>query len=334
MGEFLEQEKRRQIAWLAGTASVIPEAKRPGLHSTGKVLPYCLPPEHAAQNLMPVIRERAMAYFRTQGIKWHDDSMAGPSNHLADSQICCVNFLMPLGTSERVLLALFKRYFPDIRNVLPMDQGALVAFEWIGAENYLKEKVRPGAERTRGSMFTSVDAAVMFGTSTGRKVIVLIEWKYTESFTGASLRYSRNGTDRTTIYQHLWDKESCPIDKAKVPSFSSLFHEPFYQFMRQQCLASEMELARELGADQVYLMHFSPRANTDFRAVTSPELRHLASTATEVWKRAQKDGSRFLPVHTEDFFDKAVLLSDPSMEVYWNYLAARYGTMLNLQAER
>lgn len=333
MGEFLQHEKQGQIAWLARTDQVSDAAKQGGLHSSGKPYPFCLAPDHTEENLMPLIRERALRYFKEHGIKWHDATGDGPSTHLADSQVCCVNFLMPLGSSEQVLLALFKRYFPEIKEVLPMDNGELVAFEWIGAENYLKEKVRPGEARTRGSMCTSVDAAVMFGTTTGQKIIVLIEWKYSESYTDLSLRYSKNGTDRTTIYQHLWDKESCPINKATVPSFGSLFHEPFYQFMRQQCLASEMELAHELGSDQVYLMHLSPKANTDFRAITSAALRHLGNTATEVWKHVQKDGTRFLPLYTEDFFDKAVLAKEPALAGYWNYLAARYGSMVNLQTE-
>lgn len=330
MGTFLELEKQRQVAWLAHTEDVENNAKHGGLHSSGRYLPYCLPPEHSTQNLMPGIREEALRYFAANGISWHDATNGGPSTHLADSQVCCVNFLMPLGTSEGVLLALFQRYFPNINSVLPMDTGASIAFEWIGAENYLKEKVKPSEARSRGAMCTSVDAAVMFGTTNGQRIIVLIEWKYTESYTGLSLRYSKNGTDRTHIYQHLWDKETCPIDQAKAPTFESLFHEPFYQFMRQQCLASEMRAARELGADEVYLMHLSPRANIDFRAVTSAELRHLGSTATEVWKGLQKDSSKFLPVYTEDFFDRNILAQDPTLAEYRRYVASRYGSILDL----
>jgi hypothetical protein len=40
-----------------------------------------------------------------------------------------------------------------------------------------------------------------------------------------------------------------------IPHFDSLFFEPFYQFMRQQFLAHEMEKAHELGADEVNLLH-------------------------------------------------------------------------------
>jgi hypothetical protein len=35
-------------------------------------------------------------------------------------------------------------------------------------------------------------------------------------------------------------------------AYDALFYEPFYQFMRQQFLAHEMELVHEMGADRVY----------------------------------------------------------------------------------
>lgn len=328
MGEFLQKVKVGQIKWLANTATVTPEAKRPGLHSIGKMLPYCIPAEHAAQNLMPAIREKAVEYFRAHGIKWHDHSIAGPSNHLADSQVCCVNFLMALAGSEDLLINLFRRYFPNIIEVLPMDEGELVAFEWIGAKNYLKEKIRPGEKRVRGSMCTSADAAVMFKTHSGRKIIVLIEWKYSESYKEESYRFARSGTDRMTIYQHLYDKDNFPVDKSKLPAFESLFYEPFYQFMRQQCLAREMETAHELGADEVYVMHLSPKANKDFGAVTSAELRQLGSTATEVWQALLVDKSRFLPLHIDEFFDNKLMCGYPDLRDHWNYLRDRYASVL------
>ncbi|MCF8277919.1 MAG: hypothetical protein K9J17_14390 [Flavobacteriales bacterium] len=330
MGKFLEQQKKEQANWKLLTGHLTEQAKGQGYYAPERPYPFCLPLENSDQNLFAPIRDSAIDYFKAHKIKWHDHIEDKPSSHLCDSQVCCVNLLMSLNISESVLVKLFQRYFPDIRNTVPMDADSIIALEWIGLENYLGEKTKGKAERTRGANFTSVDGAVMFETASGKRIIVLIEWKYCESYGSTSYKISKNGTDRTTIYSHLWEKEPCPIDKAKVPSFDSLFFEPFYQFTRQQFLAHEMELAKEFGADKVYLMHLSPQANTDFQRITSKELSHLGDSATHVWKNLQTDPDKFIPVYTEDFFDKKIILSDPKMHDYWEYISSRYKSILNI----
>lgn len=66
--------------------------------------------------------------------------------------------------------------------MLPMEEGEFpdryVSFEWIGHEDYLKEKKSKDGRRTRGANCTSADAAVMFDREDGLRQIVLIEWKY------------------------------------------------------------------------------------------------------------------------------------------------------------
>jgi len=47
---LLRQEKQRQIEWKQTTDHLSPEAKQPGLFR-GKACRFCLPPEHAAENL-------------------------------------------------------------------------------------------------------------------------------------------------------------------------------------------------------------------------------------------------------------------------------------------
>ncbi len=329
MGKFLQQEKLGQAAWKVRTNALSEKAKKDGIYKNGNTYTFCLPLESSTENLFEEIRDKSINYFKNHGIKWHDNNGDFPSSHLCDSQVCCVNFLMPLINSEEVTLNLFKRYFPDITKVLSMDEDSFVSFEWIGKENYLKEKIKFGTTRTRGANCTSVDASIMFETTTGKKIVVLIEWKYSESYSSTSYLYSKNGTDRTTIYQHLWDKKNCIIDKNKVPSFKSLFFEPFYQFTRQQFLAKEMELANELGAEEVYLMHLSPKVNTDFKEITSVDLKSLGNSATDVWKNLVKDSSKFLPLYIEEFFSKKIITKQNSMLPYWNYISERYSTIIN-----
>jgi hypothetical protein len=328
MAKFLQQEKLIQIEWKSKTSHLSLDAKKEGIFKNGITYPFFLPSQTSYENLFYEIREKAIFYFKNHGIEWHDNNGEAPSSHLCDSQVCCVNFLLPLTFSKEITLSLFKRYFPTINKVLNMDDDSFVSFEWIGKENYLKERLIPGTERTRGANCTSVDASIMFETETGKRIIVLIEWKYTESYTTKSYKIARSGRDRTTIYKHLWDKETCPIDKSKVVSFDSLFFEPFYQFTRQQFLAQEMEMARELGADEVFLMHISPKANEDFKTITSKELNGLSDSATGTWKECLKETSKFIPVYIEDFFDSNIITKDKKMQNYWEYISERYGSIV------
>ena len=208
--------------------------------------------------------------------------------------------------------------------MLPVEDGQYVAFEWIGAQNYLGEKITRNGKRTRGANFTSTDAAVMFRRPDGKKQIVLIEWKYTESYSSTWLRYAPSGTDRTAIYQHLYDAPDCPLDKTKIQHFEDLFIDPFDQFMRQQFLAHEMEKARELGADVVSLLHISPAANKAFKRVTSSNLMHLGDSATGVWKKLVKPQERFAAESSEMLFGWFPVEQFPQMADWWMYIRQRY----------
>ena len=50
---------------------------------------------HAEENLHPAVGAKALRYFRSRKIRWHDGKGAAPSNHLCCAQSCCVNFWFP-----------------------------------------------------------------------------------------------------------------------------------------------------------------------------------------------------------------------------------------------
>ena len=274
--------------------------------------------------MFPEIRQAALAYFASHGIKWHDGQNGKPSNHLCDSQVCCVNFLFAFSDKPDALASVLRPVFPDIRTMLPVENGQYVAFEWIGEENYLGEKISRNGKRTRGANFTSADAIVMFERIDGKRQIVLIEWKYTESYGGASLKIAKSGTDRTSIYRPLFRRDDCPINKELLPTFEALFYEPFYQLMRQQFLAHEMERAQELGADIVCVLHIAPDHNADFRRVTSPDLAPLGDTVTDVWKKLVQRRDRFISISTERLFGGWLMGQLPGMRGWSEYINARY----------
>ena len=324
MGRFLESEKRRLTKFKTTSAYFSLAARVDGIYK-GKPRPFCLPLACAEENLFASIRSACTAYFAQYQIKWHDGRDRRPSVHLCDSQVCCVNFLYPFADKPAALAELLRPYFPDVHHMLPVENGGFVAFEWIGQENYLREKNRRrDGVRTRGANFTSADAAVIFERQDGKRHFVLIEWKYTESYRSTSLKMAKSGTDRTAIYAPLFEREDCPLHKKLLPGFEALFYEPFYQLMRQQLLAHEMERANELGAEIVTLLHIAPEHNGDFKRVTSPELRPLGESATEVWNRLLLHPNRFASVSTEEMFTELNMERFPELVEWWKYITARY----------
>lgn len=324
MGAFLDAEKHRLAAFKATAPYFSDEARADGIYKR-RLRPFCLPRECAEENLFLGIRQSVIAYFAAQEIKWHDAQDRRPSNHLCDSQVCCVNFLFPFANQPRALAELLRPLFPTIQEMIPLEApGQFVSCEWIGQENYLEETISRNRKRTRGANFTSADAAVMFAHADGRRQIVLIEWKYTEAYSSRSVRRAKSGTDRTTIYARLFERGDCPIRKDLLSGFEDLFFDPFDQLMRQQFLAHEMERAHELGGDVVSLLHIAPTHNRDFRRVTSPALVHLGDSVTEVWKRLISAPDRFCSVNTEDLFGRFPIERFPEMASWWEYTRARY----------
>ncbi len=327
MGKFLESEKYTQVRFKAETQTISSSAKADGIYkSPDHPYPFCLPRDHAAENLYPPIRAWIRDYFACDKIKWHDGQNGNPSNHMCDSQVCCANFLFPFANQPQALAALLKPVFPDLQEMLPIEDGLYVSFEWIGEKNYLGEKISRNGIRTRGANYTSADAAVRFLRTDGRQQITLIEWKYTESYGNTCLETADSGQSRVEIYKHLWDDDGCPIDKIVLPSFESLFYEPFYQLMRQQFLAHEMEKAHELGADVVSLLHISPAHNLDFKKVTSPQLlgAGLGNSPTEVWQKVVRTPGRFIAANSEDLFGHFDPTPFEPMITWKEYITHRY----------
>ena len=115
-----------------------------------------------------------------------------------------------------------------------------------------------------------------------------------------------------------------PINPDRGPAYGDLFYEPFYQMMRQQFLAHEMEKVGELGAEVVTVVHISPAQNKELRKVTSPGLTSLGDAATAVWKSLLRTPDRFIPVHTEELFAAFDPKAFPKLIRWHDYMEERY----------
>ena len=321
---FLQTEKAR-YARIKPTASWLGEAARANGMYRGAMREFCIPQEHAVENLFSGTRDRVIEHFARNRIKWHDGIAVGPSNHLCSSMVCGVNFLSPLMDNQEAATVLLRSVFGDsVVQALPVGEGPFVEFEWVGdpSEDYLNE----GLNRTRGANATSADAAMAYGRADGGKTLVLIEWKYTESYSTQYRGAGRQGETRRKRYQELFSAPGSPVDGTRV-AYDETLYEPFYQFMRQQLLAWLMEAkGLEYGADRVRVLHLSPRANLDFERVTAPALseRYPGMKATELWGGLLKDPSLFTPAAIEDAFAPLLSDNDRVLADWRGYIRERY----------
>lgn len=295
--EYSKRERLNAVSWKQSTAHLPPEAKIDGeLESDGislGVSPVALPRAYAVHNLLQEVRVPAIRLFLEERISWHNSISDGPSNHLLDSQVQCVNALMPLvADAERARRALSNVY--PVAEVLQIEPDRYMTFEYIGAIDYLNE--RPTTARSRGAYTTSIDAAALVRAKDGRRVLLLIEWKYTESYLEVK---SPRPTDQRC--RALLEAADCLIRWRGRIDVEDLFLEPFYQLMRQQLLANEIHKAREHGVDAVVVVHACPSANDGYAdSLHTEQQREMAGTVQDLWQLLV-DSERFVAVDTAVF---------------------------------
>lgn len=303
---YSDEEKLRAMAWKHTTKTLHESAKVPAPYVKDGLAglrrhDFCLPPEHAALSLLPEVREPALALFAELGIPWHAGIAGGPSNHLLDSQVQCVNALGQMVTDparlERAL------GFLGIDEVLQVEPGRYLTFEYIGPTDYFGEC--PGGTRTRGTRCTSVDAAFLHRAADGVVELVLVEWKYTESYRPRTPEPAKDAT-RLARYGEAFADPDGPV-RSDVLSFAHCLDEPFYQLVRQQLLAHELEKAGAEGAGRVRVVHVLPKGNLEYQqSLAHPEHRALGAGASEVWQALLRRADRFSSLDSAVFLDPEI----------------------------
>jgi hypothetical protein len=261
----------------------------------GHILPYAV----AAETLHESVRDTALAYFNTHGIKWwtsrwdvgrpalQPGEVGLPTGHLNSSQVACVNHLEPARLDRDLARQIVRSLDEALVDVQPVEDGGFVAYEWIGAENYLGE---PGP-RVRGANITSLDALMCAERRDRTRVLLVIEWKYLETYGPESVALSGRGTDRVATYERLLDAANCPI---KHGEHRRLFFEPYYQLMRQTLLAWRMVAYREFDASGWLHVHVVPESNLALRSGGRGATDLVGDMMGEKWRSVLKQPERYL----------------------------------------
>lgn len=309
---YTQHEKSKAATWKRTTPTLSEAASADAAYvdkdgqARGPDRDFCVPPAFSNLSLLPEVREPALALFAELGIPWHAGIDGGPSNHLVSSQVQCVNALgQMVHDPQRVKLAFGELL--GIDEVLEVEPGRFLTFEYIGPEDWFGES--PGVPRTRGAHCTSVDAAFLHRAHDGETELVLIEWKYTESYRVRAPDPAKDAVRRARYVAAVEDPAG-PI-RADVLPFGLLLDEPFYQLVRQQLLAYALEQHRVLGACRVLIVHVSPQGNVGYQqSLARPEHRALGSTVDEVWQQLLRTPGRFASVDSALFLDVEITSHD------------------------
>ncbi|GHU56982.1 hypothetical protein AGMMS49975_21480 [Clostridia bacterium] len=138
-----------------------------------------------------------------------------------------INRLLPIRQNKDAVLSLLKSVSDDLIYVFPIAEqmSGYIMFEAVGGVMNLLNEV----ENTHGSNCTSVDALIYALHKDGRRILVPIEWKYTEAYGNEDKSIGEKGNTRKTRYCDL-------IANSKYLNsnvLSCCWFEPFYQLMRQ-----------------------------------------------------------------------------------------------------
>lgn len=173
----------------------------------------------------------------------------------------------------------------------------------------------------RGANATATDAAFAYRDADGKVVLVLIEWKYTESYSGM-LEESGNET-RKKRYEKIYQSPNGPIKKEKGLDITDFFWNPFYQLLRQQMMAFHVEKNRDIigngidiKIDKAMVLHLSPEKNEILHKIRNEKIKVLGKKHDDdvfkVFTSLLKEPDRF---KTEDIGEAfSPLLGYPGAE--------------------
>ncbi|MET4687719.1 PGN_0703 family putative restriction endonuclease [Sinorhizobium fredii] len=114
-------------------------------------------------------------------------------------------------------------------------------------------------------------------------------------------------------------------------ALEDFFWEPFYQLLRQQMLAFQMEKAQENGAEIVRVLHLSPSGNSALKAVTAPKLREHGPDFAAVWRKLLQFPDRFKSLDISSAFEP-ILQSTDGTE-WAAYVTSRYSSLFSASTE-
>lgn len=265
-------------------------------------------------NLYDPVQENIQAYFKNNHITWWNGEL---TNHSLSSQVACLNHLFPIRENKNSVLSMVRNFYPDIVDVLiiPTDKykPAYIQFEAVSNVDHLNEK-----NLTRGRNSTSIDALIYGEHKDGKKILIVLEWKYVELYGNEDKASGKSGETRKKRYNGLIDSSQ----QLETESYNTFYYEPFYQLMRQTLWAEQMIAQSKdeiIKVDDYIHIHVIPRENKE---LLDKKYAPSGKNMEETWRSLIKDQSKYKIITPKDLFEPIT-----SVEEYgklMNYLEERY----------
>lgn len=314
--DFKEKEREHHEALLCSDNNVFPAEVRGGGWYKDKKRSFCLQKGQEYFNLYEEIRDDVKHYFETEHIAFWGNEREVP-NHTLSSQVACLNHLFAIRNDPETVIGIAKAITgrDDIIGMKKVDcdqEPQYIAFEVVSKDDHLNENTTPN----RGAFCTSIDAVMLADLKGGGTLLIMIEWKYTESYSSNDkskesdpdrpMQPEAKGIERLKRYCQLItnseDLESISIDDTTcenelelnediLPYRGSIyFQEPYYQLMRQTLWAEQMikyQSSEKIKATEFMHIHVIPAGNKELLN-TGFDGEQSENAMCESWKKQLK----------------------------------------------
>ena len=246
-----------------------------------------------------------------------------PTGNTLSSQIMCVNHLFPLAHDRECVLSVVNGIWGCFTDVLPVmcdKNPQYISFEVVSDNDNLNEGCF-----TRGSKCTGIDAVILAKHQSGKIILILIEWKYTEADdtdkSTERLDGKEKGQERQRRYNGLIESSA---QLKSLPSYqgSVYYQEPFYQLMRQTLWAEQMVAHKQMEsikADGYLHLNVIPYGN---RALLGKKYKVSDANMEATWKGMLEDSSKFRIISPEKLYKP--IKYNPHFSSLVEYLKQRY----------
>ena len=219
-----KSDQYKRVEWLIENSDVFYGDSGHGLFRK-KQYPFIL--KSRMNNLYAPIRHKALEYFANNNISWWGGFW--PTNHTLSSQIACLNHLFPIRHDKDAVLAVARNINQNVADVLIISSDnanpGYIQFEAVSEIDHLNEM--KGQPPSRGSHCTSIDALILAKLTSADKLLMVIEWKYTESYGNENKAGGEKGEERKSRYTDLIKKSN----QLSANTHDVYYYEPFYQLM-------------------------------------------------------------------------------------------------------
>ncbi|MCQ2323411.1 MAG: hypothetical protein MJZ53_00960 [Paludibacteraceae bacterium] len=331
--KFANDEKAKQIRLLSssifegarsGGYAMLPVGKNKELRPV--YFPFILVPEDSIKNLYAPIRQEVLDYFERYDIAWWNQSVDHyfPTGQLLSSQNHCLNHLFAIRKDYDAVLAMINalsdRYKFECVLPSPLDKKEWCVVDskkfeqpnYITFEFALANKTLLGERgNSRGAKCTSVDALIYAQSVDGKRILIPIEWKYTEAYKPLH-RASQASINR---YPPLID------DNSTLQEWLEMYeYDPYYEFARQELFMEQIikrhphTIDEALMADDYLHIIVCPQEHKELRDA----IFDFKGTLRFPWKLECKSQQELLAPLKESNDSKLKALINYLEERYWN----------------